>query len=53
MTEHNEEMEPMTSAKKGLLRSKTFWGATAGVVVVLVGGLVGTGVINHVDQRIA
>lgn len=53
MTEHNDEMVPMTPAKKGLLRSKTFWGATAGVVVVLVGGLVGTGVINHVDQRIA
>lgn len=53
MTEHNEEMVPMTPAKKGLLRSKTFWGATAGVVVVLVGGLVGTGAINHVDQRIA
>ncbi|UNE43324.1 hypothetical protein IHE77_21235 [Serratia ureilytica] len=53
MTEHNDEMVPMTSAKKGLLRSKAFWGATAGVVVVLVTGLVSTGAINHVDQRIA
>ncbi|EMH4109479.1 hypothetical protein RGI85_003403 [Serratia marcescens] len=53
MTEHNEEMVPMTPAKKGLLRSKTFWGATAGVVVILVTGLVGTGAIKHVDQRIA
>ncbi|HGM5167667.1 TPA: hypothetical protein ACKPZB_004072 [Serratia marcescens] len=53
MTEHNEEMAPMTSAKKGLLRSKTFWGATAGVVAVLVAGLVGSGAMRHVDQRIA
>ena len=53
MTEHNDEMMPMTPAKKGLLRSKTFWGATAGVVVVLVAGLVGSGAIRHVDQRIA
>lgn len=53
MTEHNEEMVPMTSAKKGLLLSKVFWGGTAGVVVVLVAGLVGTGAIKHVDQRIA
>ncbi|MCW9527736.1 ATP synthase mitochondrial F1 complex assembly factor 1 [Klebsiella grimontii] len=53
MTEHNEEMVPMTSAKKGLLRSKVFWGGTAGVVVDLVAGLVGTGAIKHVDQRIA
>lgn len=53
MTEHNDEMVPMTPAKKGLLRSQTFWGATAGVVVVLVAGFVGTGAINHVDQRIA
>ncbi|WP_164057899.1 hypothetical protein [Serratia marcescens] len=53
MTEHNEDMVPMTPAKKGLLRSKTFWGATAGVVVVLVAGLVGSGAIRHVDQRIA
>lgn len=53
MTEHNDEMVPMTSAKKGLLRSPTFRGATAGAVVVLVAGLVGTGAINHVDQRIA
>ncbi|MEO9270344.1 hypothetical protein ABI244_17740 [Serratia ureilytica] len=53
MTEHNDEMMPMTPAKKGLLRSKTFWGATAGVVVVLVAGLVGSGTIRHVDQRIA
>lgn len=53
MTEHNEEIVPMTSAKKGLLRSKVFWGGTAGVVVVLVAGLVGTGAIKHVDQRIA
>ncbi|WP_204324396.1 hypothetical protein, partial [Stenotrophomonas maltophilia] len=53
MTEHNEDMVPMTPAKKGLLRSPTFWGATAGVVVVLVAGLVGSGAIRHVDQRIA
>jgi hypothetical protein len=53
MTEHNDDMVSMTPAKKGLLRSKTFWGATAGVVVVLVVGLVGSGVIRHVDQRIA
>ncbi|HGP0625138.1 TPA: hypothetical protein ACKPX6_002707 [Serratia marcescens] len=53
MTEHNDEMVPMTPAKKGLLRSKTFWGATAGVVFVLVAGLVGSGTIRHVDQRIA
>ncbi|MBJ2114458.1 hypothetical protein JFQ86_16635 [Serratia ureilytica] len=53
MTEHNDEMMLMTPAKKGLLRSKTFWGATAGVVVVLVAGLVGSGTIRHVDQRIA
>jgi hypothetical protein len=53
MTGHNEEMVLMTSAKKGLLRSKTFWGATTGVVIVLVAGLVGTGAIKHVDQRIA
>ncbi|WP_447870036.1 hypothetical protein [Serratia fonticola] len=52
MTEHNEEMVPMTPAKKGLLRSKSFWGATAGVVVVLVAGLGGTGAIRHIDQRI-
>lgn len=42
----------MTPAKKGLLRSKTFWGATAGVVAVLVAGLVGSGAMRHVDQRI-
>ncbi|MGP0820784.1 hypothetical protein ACUNER_22895 [Serratia sp. IR-2025] len=53
MTEHNEEMVPMTPAKKGLLRSKSFWGATAGIVAVLVAGLVGSGAIKHVDQRIA
>lgn len=53
MTEHNDEMMPMTPAKKGLLRSKTFWGATVGVVVVLVAGLVGSGTIRHIDQRIA
>lgn len=52
MTEHNEEMLPMTLAKKGLLRSKSFWGATAGVVVVLVAGLGGTAAIKHIDQRI-
>lgn len=53
MTEHHEEMVPMTPATKGLLRSKSFWGATAGVVVVLVAGLGGTGAIKHIDQRIA
>ncbi|EMX8466981.1 hypothetical protein AAH178_002873 [Serratia marcescens] len=53
MTEHNDDMVPMTSAKKGLLRSQTFWGATAGVVAVLVAGLVGSGAVKHVDQRIA
>ncbi|HEI8868320.1 TPA: hypothetical protein SLG40_003882 [Serratia odorifera] len=53
MTRHNEEMVPMTSANKGLLRSKAFWGATAGVIVVLVAGLAGTKAIKHVDQRIA
>ncbi|CAI1227658.1 ATP synthase mitochondrial F1 complex assembly factor 1 [Serratia quinivorans] len=53
MTEHNEEMLPMTPAKKGLLRSKSFWGATAGVVVVLVAGLGSTAAIKHIDQRIA
>lgn len=53
MTEHHEEMVPMTPAKKGLLRSKTFWGVTAGVVAVLVAGLVGTEAIKHIDQRIA
>ncbi|MBH2547623.1 hypothetical protein I5Q23_22145 [Serratia marcescens] len=53
MTEHNEDMVPMTPAKKGVLRSKTFWGATAGIVVVLMAGLVGSGAIRHVDQRIA
>lgn len=52
MTEHNEEMLPMTPAKKGLLRSRTFWGATAGVVVVLVAGVGGTAAIKHIDQRI-
>lgn len=52
MTEHNEEMVPMTPAKKGLLRSKTFWGATTGAVVVLVAGLGGTVAIKHIDQRI-
>lgn len=52
MTEHNEEMVPMTPAKKGLLRSKTLWGATVGVVVVLVAGLGGTAAIKHIDQRI-
>ncbi|MEX3174079.1 hypothetical protein AB4M04_18585 [Serratia quinivorans] len=53
MTEHNDERVPMTPAKKGLLRSKTFWGATAGVVVVLVAGLGSTAAIKHIDQRIA
>ena len=53
MTEHNDEMVPMMPAKKGLLRSQTFWRVTDCVVVVLVIGLVGTGVIKHVDQRIA
>ncbi|TXE56492.1 hypothetical protein FOT57_11905 [Serratia ureilytica] len=53
MTEHNDDMVPMTPAKKGLLRSQTFWGATAGIVAVLVAGLVGSGAIRHVDQRIA
>ncbi|MGP0838087.1 hypothetical protein [Serratia sp. CY85251] len=53
MTEHNDDMVPMTPAKKGLLRSKTFWGATACVVTVLVAGLVGSGAVRHVDQRIA
>ncbi len=43
----------MTPAKKGGLQSQTFWGTTAGVVVVLVAGLVGTGAIKHIDQRIA
>ncbi|ELQ9312352.1 hypothetical protein R3D73_005408 [Serratia marcescens] len=53
MTEHDEAMVPMTSAKKGLLRSKAFWGATACVVAVLGAGLVGSGAVRHVDQRIA
>lgn len=53
MSEHNEEMIPMTSAKKGLLRSKAFWAVTGGVVVVLVAGLAGTAAVKHVDQRIA
>ncbi|ELQ9312173.1 hypothetical protein R3D73_005219 [Serratia marcescens] len=55
MTAHNDDngMAPMTPAKKGLLQSHIFWGAAAGVVVVLVAGLVGTGAIRHVDQRIA
>ncbi|HFK7185696.1 TPA: hypothetical protein ACG0BA_001313 [Serratia odorifera] len=53
MTEHNEEMVPMTPAKKGLLRSKTFWLVTGGVVVVLIIGMVGVGAVKHVDQRIA
>ena len=52
MTEHNEDRVPMTSAKKRLLQSQTFWGVMACVVVVLVAGLVGTGTIKHVDQRI-
>ncbi|MGP0838132.1 hypothetical protein [Serratia sp. CY85251] len=53
MTEHDEAMVPMTSAKTGLLRSKAFWGATTCVVAVLVAGLVGSGAVRHVDQRIA
>ncbi len=53
MTEQNDEMMPMTPAKRGLLRSRAFWGTTAGVVVVLVAGLVGSGAIRHIDQRIA
>ncbi|BEM75159.1 hypothetical protein SME36J_51080 (plasmid) [Serratia marcescens] len=55
MTEHNDDngMVPMTPAKKGLLRSQTFWGATAGIVAVLVAGLVGSGAVKHVEQRIA
>ncbi|MGG4626870.1 hypothetical protein ACLPHD_21280 [Serratia odorifera] len=53
MTEHNEEMVPMTPAKKGLLRSKAFWLVTGGVVVVLIIGMVGVGAVKHVDQRIA
>ncbi|PNO64563.1 hypothetical protein [Serratia marcescens] len=53
MTEHNDDMVLMTPAKKGLLRSQTFWGATAGIVAVLVAGLVGSGAVKHVDQRIA
>ena len=55
MTEHNDDngMVPMTPAKKGLLRSQTFWGATAGIVAVLVAGLVGSGAVKHVDQRLA
>lgn len=53
MTEHNEEMVPMTPAKKGLLRSKTFWLVTGGVVTVLILGMVGAGTVKHVDQRIA
>ncbi|HGM6906351.1 hypothetical protein OQJ40_22530 [Serratia nevei] len=53
MTEKNEEMIPMTPAKKGLLRSKTFWLVTGGVVVVLILGMVGAGAVTHVDQRIA
>ncbi|CAE1141513.1 hypothetical protein [Serratia sp. Tan611] len=52
MSEHNEEMIPMTPAKKGLLRSKAFWAVTGGVVVVLVAGLAGTAAVKHVDQRI-
>ncbi|HEI8505967.1 TPA: hypothetical protein SLF17_003142 [Serratia marcescens] len=53
MSEHDEAMVPMTSAKKGLLRSKAFLGATSCVVTVLVAGLVGSGAVRHVDQRIA
>lgn len=53
MTEHNEEMVPMTPAKKGLLRSKAFWLVTGGGVVVLIIGMVGVGAVKHVDQRIA
>ncbi|MGU5940112.1 hypothetical protein [Klebsiella aerogenes] len=53
MSEHNEEMVPMTPAKKGLLRSKAFWLVTGGVVTVLIIGMVGVGTVKHVDQRIA
>jgi hypothetical protein len=53
MTEHHEGMVPMIPAKKGLLQSQTFWGATACVVAVLVAGLVGSGAIRHVEQRVA
>ncbi len=45
-------MVPMTSAKR-VAAQKNLLGTTAGVVIVLLAGLVGTGAINHVDQRIA
>ncbi|EMP6396093.1 hypothetical protein RJ492_004533 [Pluralibacter gergoviae] len=53
MTEHNEEMAPITPAKKGLLCSKAFWLVTGGAVTVLIIGMVGAGAVRHVDQRIA
>lgn len=53
MTEHNDEMVPMTLVKKGLLRSKAFWVVACGVVIVLILGMAGTQVIRNVEQRIA
>ncbi|MBH3156879.1 hypothetical protein I5P92_14020 [Serratia ureilytica] len=53
MTEHNDDMVPMTSAKRGVLRSKAFWGVVGGIVMVCVLVVIATGTLKPINQRLA
>ncbi|WP_413715592.1 hypothetical protein IBZ12_01555 [Serratia ureilytica] len=53
MTEHNEDMVPMTPAKRGVLRSKAFWGVVGGIVMVCVLVVITAGTLKPINQRLA
>ncbi|MFV1478532.1 hypothetical protein [Serratia marcescens] len=53
MTEHNDDMVPMTSAKRGVLRSKAFWGVVGAIVMVCVLVVIATGTLKPINQRLA
>ena len=53
MTEHNDDMVPMTPAKRGVLRSKAFWGVVGGIVMVCVLVVIAAGTLKPINQRLA
>ncbi|MBO1810905.1 hypothetical protein J4G53_21870 [Serratia ureilytica] len=53
MTEHNDDMMPMTPAKRGVLRGKAFWGVVGGIVMVCVLVVIAAGTLKPINQRLA
>ncbi|WP_034949249.1 coiled-coil domain-containing protein [Erwinia oleae] len=52
MTELNQPMTPMTPTKKGLLRSKAFWGITGGLLIAITIAMVNSQTFIDLNQRV-